>query len=254
MNTVNLTQLLKRQDLWQGLSNFVSDVPHVKSGFSQIDSQLHFGGWPLGQSIELLCNGLHIGELPLLIPALAQLSSQQRWIAFINPPILPYAPALQAAGIDPSRILIIRTRGSKDILWATEQALSTGTCSAVISWMHNCTANNTDLRRIQLAANQSDCLHIQIAGNERAQQASPASLRICLDATEHGTHLNVIKQRGAAAGQTFEVAMFEELREEEQSPQQWPLFEDHFEEAVNDQMIDDSFINAPEQSTANALH
>lgn len=229
MNTANLSQLLKRQDLWQGANNLSHDLPHIKSGFQQIDRQLHWSGWPLSQSIELLCNGLHIGELPLLMPALAELSEQHRWIALINPPITPYAPALQAAGIDTSRILIIRTQDDKDLLWSTEKALSTGTCSAVISWMHNCKANNTQLRRLQLAAAQSDCLHVQIHDDQQAQKASPAGLRIQLNATATGTELNVLKQRGSAAGQQFDVSMFGDLREEQPSPQQWPLFSDQLD-------------------------
>ncbi len=249
MNTVNLSQLLKRQDLWQGTSGLSHDLPHVKSGFHQIDSQLHFNGWPLGHSIELLCDGLHIGELPLLMPALSELSQQHRWIALINPPITPYAPALQAAGVDTSRILIIRTQDDKDLLWATEKALSTGTCSAVISWMHNSDANNAQLRRLQLAAAQSDCLHVQIHNSDQAQKASPASLRIQLNATETGTELNVIKQRGSAAGQHLDVALFSELRDEQQPPQQWPLFSDSIHDAANHSLIDEGTAVA-----ATALH
>ena len=47
--------------------------------------------------MELLSEDYGIGELRLLSPALATLSStDDRCIAWVNPPHLPYAPALQA--------------------------------------------------------------------------------------------------------------------------------------------------------------
>ena len=58
--------------------------------------------------MELLLPCAGIGELRLLMPALRALSNtQNRWLAWINPPFIPYAPALQAAGIESSKILLI---------------------------------------------------------------------------------------------------------------------------------------------------
>ena len=64
-----------------------------------LDGQLPGGGWPDSGLVELLPNESGIGELRLLMPALAKLSREARWIAWIAPPYLPYAPALASAGI-----------------------------------------------------------------------------------------------------------------------------------------------------------
>ena len=37
--------------------------------------------------------------------------------------ILPYAPALAAAGVDVSRVLLVHPKNHQEQLWATEQAL-----------------------------------------------------------------------------------------------------------------------------------
>ena len=45
-----------------------------------------------------------IGELQLVIPALAALS-RERWILWLSPPYIPYAPALAASGSRESPLL-----------------------------------------------------------------------------------------------------------------------------------------------------
>ena len=77
-----------------------------------------------------------------LMPALAALSvaetqGEERapgWIAWIAPPFQPYAPALQHCGIDLDRVLIVRPKDDSELLWSAEQALSSGTCAAVLLW------------------------------------------------------------------------------------------------------------------------
>ena len=67
------------------------------SGFDELDRRLPRGGWPLGALIELLSVAQGIGELGLFLPALSRLAHSGRYIAWIAPPYLPYAPALVAA-------------------------------------------------------------------------------------------------------------------------------------------------------------
>ena len=106
------------------------------TGFSALDEVLADRGWPQAGLVELLCEDCGIGELRLLSPALATLAStDKRCIAWINPPHLPYPPALQTAGIDPSRVLLVRVQDHADALWAFEQACKSGACSAVLGWL-----------------------------------------------------------------------------------------------------------------------
>ncbi|WP_242521763.1 cell division inhibitor SulA [Motiliproteus sp. SC1-56] len=70
----------------------------------------------------------------LLMPLLAQLSRDDRWFAWIAPPLkLPKAWLLQA-GIDINKIILLQPSGSHSALKLARRALETGTCHAVISW------------------------------------------------------------------------------------------------------------------------
>jgi hypothetical protein len=96
--------------------------------------------------------------LRLLGPALARLAAQGRWLAWIAPPHLPYAPALAAAGIALERLFIVRTQKRQDTLWAMEQALRSNACGAVLAWPER--IRYPELRRLQIAAGGSRALAI----------------------------------------------------------------------------------------------
>ena len=147
--------------LHHGLVWRVGELPHVElpgvpSGFASLDAELPGGGWPAGALTELLPEHAGIGEVRALGPALAQLSHQGRWLAWIAPPYLPYAPAMEAAGIDLARVMIVRTRSPQDTLWAIEQALQSGACGAVLGWPEKATF--AQLRRLKIAAEGSPAL------------------------------------------------------------------------------------------------
>ena len=70
----------------------------------------------------------------LLMPLLAQLSRDDRWFAWIAPPLkLPRAWLLQA-GIDINKIIMLQPSNAHSTLALALRALETGTCHAVISW------------------------------------------------------------------------------------------------------------------------
>ena len=73
----------------------------------ELDAELPGGGWPATALIEILPQHEGIGELRILGHTLARLSNEGRSLAWIAPPHLPYAPALQAAGIDLARLLFL---------------------------------------------------------------------------------------------------------------------------------------------------
>ena len=140
--------------------------------------------------------------------------SRDRWVAWIGAPYLPYAPALAAAGVDVDRILLIHPKTHQDHLWATEQALRSGTCSAVLSWPDPNHLRHADLRRLQIAAREGDCWGVLFRPESAATVASPAELRLLVDEWDGdaGTlGLRVLKRRGgwptAGIGITFDDAL-----------------------------------------------
>lgn len=174
----------------------ISDKEIISTQFSKLDEVLPGGGWPLGSLTEILSRRTGSGELPLLLPALARFSHENRWVSWIAPPHVPYAPALAAGGIRLSRMLVIRPRRTPDLLWSAEQALRHGNRSAVLIWLEAC--NERVLRRLQLAAAEGGSLGVILRSRRHAAAHSPAALRMIVEhEAQDGTLVvNILKCRG----------------------------------------------------------
>lgn len=174
-----------------------SAPPGLPTGFAALDRCLPGGGWPQQGLVEILTDRHGIGELSLLMPALATLCRAEGpreggWLAWVAPPYQPYPPALAAAGIDVRRVLVVR--GASPAEWAMEQALRSEACSAVLGWSDP--KDVTALRRLQLAAEQARCLAVLFRPTLAGRQPSPAVLRLELQGTAAGLQLRIVKSRG----------------------------------------------------------
>ena len=127
-----------------------------------------------------------IGELRLLLPALTTLA-ESRWLAWINPPFTPYAPALEAAGIDSNKILLIYTKTHEEMLWAMERTCKSGSCGAVLVWPDERKLSLKETRRVQLAAKQGATLSVLFRPMEASSKASLAELRLVLSPDKEST-------------------------------------------------------------------
>jgi cell division inhibitor SulA len=190
--------LLSHPGLWRA-GRIEPDPQAISTGYPALDSLLADGGWPKAGLVELLSARVGIGELRLLGPALAKLSAQeQRWIAWINPPHIPYAPALTELGIDVAKVLLVHPRTHEDALWAAEQALKSGTCSAVLAWIDETKLAGKDVRRLKLAAKRGMTLAVLFRPDTAAQRQSMAELRILLHPAPapDGVCFEILKRRG----------------------------------------------------------
>src|SRR5262249_4979459 len=124
---VPLQEILQRQPVWRG-SGRAEAVSAVATGHPPPDAELPGGGWPGGALTEILSDLEGIGELGLLLPALARLTTAGKRVVWLAPPYLPYPPALTAAGVELSQLVLVRAPGRRDALWAAEQALRAGSC------------------------------------------------------------------------------------------------------------------------------
>ena len=181
--------------IWRGSELARTGCPGIATGFATLDAELPGGGWPCGALTEILPQHEGIGELRVLGPALAQLSAQEKFVAWIAPPYLPYAPALAAAGIDLARVVIVKTAKDGDTLWAAEQALRSAACGGVLAWPRE--PRFPQLRRLQLAAESGRCLAVLFRPGEAAREHTPAALRIALATHAGGLALSILKRRGA---------------------------------------------------------
>ena len=213
----NLSALLARPDIWQASSSRQQGPGSgsaLSTGYKALNRALHQGGWPLGAMTEILCDQRGIGELELLLPALAEYTCQHQKVVFISPPCIPYAPALHQAGIDPRHLVVIQTPDSIEQLWAADQLLRTGVTGAVLCWLNDATIRPGQLRKLQLAAQASHGLNVLFRPSHCAAEASPAALRIELSApsaTGLACHLHILKQPGGWGGQTLTLPRPAEL-------------------------------------------
>ena len=191
--------LLRHPDLWRAdeIGSPAGAVAATSSGFDVLDAHLPGNGWPQAGLIELMLGTAGIGELRLLAPVLRRLSRAARWIAWVNPPFIPYAPALAALDIDISRILLVHPRQHEEALWAMEQASRSGTCSAVLGWLDERRLTLTATRRLQLAAKQGGTLGCLFRPAAAADGASMAELRLKLEpGPRSALGVSIVKRRG----------------------------------------------------------
>jgi len=191
-----LRSVVNRRDTWLGRSGAANNDdhrhPHLPTGFAALDARLCEGGWPLGTCIEVLSDASGMGAMGLFLPAMESLSAEERWQAFIAPPHTPYAPLLAARNIDTGKVLLVHPKDREEQLWSTEQALRSGTCSAVFSWLNGGEIRYAELRRLQLAAARGNTLAVLFRPREAAQQHAPASLRLQMEAYRE---VRILKQR-----------------------------------------------------------
>jgi hypothetical protein len=71
---VSVEDLLSHPLLWRGQSGSLADTPAIATGFDSLDRYLPGGGWPLTGISEIFIEHYGLGELRVLMPALAALS------------------------------------------------------------------------------------------------------------------------------------------------------------------------------------
>lgn len=192
----NLDTILQRQDLWRGAAP-AAGAPAVATGFPALDRELPGGGWPAGALSEVLSGTEGIGELQLVLPALARLTAAGKRVAWLAPPHLPYAPALAAAGVALDRLTVVRAPGRRDALWAAEQALRSRAFHALLAWPQR--PGYPELRRLAVAAEGGPAFAVLFRPLAAAEEASPARLRLALEPAAQQVLVHVLKRRGAPA-------------------------------------------------------
>lgn len=188
-----LDLVLQNPAIWRGNDCARVAVPSVPSSFPELDVWLPGGGWPAGALTEIYVERTGIGELQLVIPAVARLTRSERWITLVAPPYLPYAPALAAHGVELSRLLLVQTPAVDERLWACEQALRARSCGAVLAWLNQ--VHENALKRLQLAAETSGAL-VLLFRSARSIPASPAALRLHVSRSDSRTVVRILKRRG----------------------------------------------------------
>ncbi|NII09404.1 translesion DNA synthesis-associated protein ImuA [Oleiagrimonas sp. C23AA] len=188
-----LADVLHHPAAWRQATSGMAHVRTRSTGRAELDAQLPGGGWPQGALSEMLSEHDGLGDFNLALPALKALTREGRRVVLINPPYVPYAPALRAAGVDLRQLNQLAAEGPEAV-WTMEQCLRSGGCGAVIAWIGQ--LDYRSLRRLQLAAESGDSLALLFRPAAEAAHNSPAGLRLHVCA-EHGhTRVDVLKSRG----------------------------------------------------------
>ncbi len=228
----SIEHIISRPDTWRGFEGGgrlrfpLRDLPansewhgtdSLPTGFPSLDQALQFGGWPQRGTIEVLSDSCGMGAMGLFLPTMASLSDQARWQTFIAPPYTPYSPLLSARGIDTRQVLMVHPRDREELLWATEQALRSTTCSIVFAWLGASDYRYAELRKLQLAAAENDTLAILFRSTDAQQQHTPASLRLLMSGYRK---VQILKQRGGRQGSEVTLPVDEDMPNQ---PQLWEL-------------------------------
>jgi hypothetical protein len=187
----------------------------MPSGFEALDRELPGQGWPQGQLVELLTDHPGTGELSLLLPVLAAASRTGATCVWVlpcqqgnagqspdsgaTPQALPYAPALQEAGIDLARSIFVRPLTPRESAWALEESLRAAHLGAVLGWLPEGNSSDADfrcLRRLHLLAQRHRALVFILRAAHHAQSPSPATLRLQLQHDGGRLQVRLLKRRG----------------------------------------------------------
>lgn len=192
---------LKLPGVWRGGELEHAVQPSLPTGHAALDAELPGGGWPSGTLTEVLHDVQGIGEVGFLAGTLARAAADDRLIAWIGAPHVPYAPALAQRGIPLARCVVVRPAHREDALWAAEQALKSGACGAVLLWMGGeGGARRHDeyawLRRLQMAAQNGRAVAVLYRAGAAERLSTPAHLRVVLSRTAEGLAIRIPKRRG----------------------------------------------------------
>ncbi|WP_449391457.1 translesion DNA synthesis-associated protein ImuA [Eoetvoesiella caeni] len=191
--------------LWRGSQLAQAACSTISTGFDQLDRELPGLGWPLGALTELALSRSGIGEIHLLGPAFSRLPPERR-IALVQPPYVPYAQCWHNWQLDARRLLWVRSGSNGDALWACEQILKHNTCAALLCWLSN--VHSASLRRLHLAARQSETMLILLRPQIALQQSSIAPLRLSLVPCRQGLEISIVKRQGPSCGQPVFIALY----------------------------------------------
>ena len=197
------------------------------SGFAALDAELPGGGWPHRVLTELLLPHPGLGELRLLVPALARIAGATdssaesgRSVMLFDPPAALCGSALVQLGVDAQQLLVVSGREgaraaaglrrllpSADLLWALEQALKSGHVGAVLAWLPQRLKADA-LRRLQLAAQSHDGPAFLFREVDARVKPSAAPLRLLLQgAGIDRLSVRVLKRRGPPLAQPLMLAL-----------------------------------------------
>jgi protein ImuA len=216
---IGITSRLQRQ-MWQGEEVRPQDSNAVSSGHRTLDAALPGMGWTSGSVTEVLIEESGVGEIRLLERSIRELTVKtNRTVVFIAPPWQPNLTAFRTMKIPTGKLVWVKAPEDQ-VLWAAEQTLKQEGIGAVLIWLPE--ARPEAVRRLQVAAQESQALAFLFRPLKAARQSSAAPLRMVCKPTlpanaqtmnrrewMHAVMLeiDIIKRRGPLLGKPLQLRL-----------------------------------------------
>lgn len=155
-------------------------APPLSLGIAAIDQTLPWGGLPRAALHEVIAADDSAAAAGFSAVVLARLAGGDGTVAWCRRRrerhgALLYGLGLAAFGIDPARLILVRTGSERELLWAMEEGLRSGALAAVAGELG--AAAPIALRRLQLAAERHRVTALLLRPSALAEAASAAVTR-----------------------------------------------------------------------------
>lgn len=162
------------------------------SGVEGLDQLLN-GGWPKG-ALTVLTGLPGSGRMTIAGRALAEQTRRGRPVAWIDVQGLAYPPALDALGVDLSRLLMVRGRATQ-ASFAAEQIIDTGVFEMVVISGIDAQLNLSRARRLQTSTEGAKITTLILVEPPASQHLQGAALKLHITRRAHHIQVEVVKDR-----------------------------------------------------------
>lgn len=175
----------------------------LRTGVAAVDALFPHGGLPLGQTVEL-CGPAASGRTSLALRAVASAHRENRLAAWVDGPRELYPPAALGYGVELSRLLIVRPRAPRQLVWSAQQLARSGAFACVVLDLTHTGARLSlpEARKLQDAAVRGGTLLLLLTPEEAP---ADAALRVSLSPRpaegSHGqSEVEILRSRSGGTG------------------------------------------------------
>jgi hypothetical protein len=167
------------------------------TGIAAIDRLLE-GGLPKG-AITVLTGPAGTGRMTIAASALAVETRAKKPVAWVDARGTLYPPALAQAGVDLSRMLMVRGVRER-ALFAIEQILETGAFGLVVASGLEASLSSSGMRRVQTASEKTGASTLFVLEPHASAAITNAALKLKLVRTPSAIQIEIEKARYELVG------------------------------------------------------
>ena len=167
-----------------------------------LESVLPTQGWPKAEISEINCSHSD-SVLQLLLPTLAKLNAQNRWISLISPPGEINPKIFAHYGIDMSKVLLIHPKNDVDDKVTMNKALKNGTSGIVILWAEQ--LNKRYLAQWRKSVKQGNSTGIIVNMSRESSCSNSVALSFSVSTVEESLQVNNINLFGIRQPQRSKI-------------------------------------------------